>query len=144
MDMVSFIVEGKPVAKARARAFRMGNKIGHYTPEKTVTYESFVRLCAAREMVGREPFDGALALTIVIFLEIPKSWSKKKREDALIGKLYPTSKPDIDNIIKSLKDGMNGIVYRDDSQVVDIRAKKRYAENPLVKIDAIDAKMFCG
>lgn len=56
---------------------------------------------------------------------IPKSWPRAKKAEALAGKL-PPGKPDIDNILKVVLDGLNGIAYEDDKQVVLTQCKKFY------------------
>ena len=48
--------------------------------------------------------------------------------------LSVTSKPDTDNIAKSILDSLNGIAYKDDKQVVDLRVRKQYAEVPSVSV----------
>ena len=68
--------------------------------------------------------DGVVRLRVVFDMPIPKSWSKKRKNEA--AGCYHTSKPDLDNLQKALLDAMNGIVFEDDSQVADIRAVKRY------------------
>ena len=37
-----------------------------------------------------------------------------------------TKKPDLDNLVKSVLDGLNGIAYVDDNQIIDIEARKEY------------------
>lgn len=97
-----------------------------YTPAKTVTYEKKVADAAKTAMAGQTPLDGAVHLTVRIFKEIPKSWSMKKQRAAALGEIFPTSKPDCSNIIKAIEDGSNGILWRDDSQIVDTVSSKRY------------------
>lgn len=41
---------------------------------------------------------------------------------------YETSTPDLDNIIKPIQDALIGLIYQDDSQVTDVRARKRSIE----------------
>lgn len=52
----------------------------------------------------------------------------------LNNEIYPTTKPDTDNIAKSILDSLNKIAYLDDKQVVDLRVRKRYAEVPSVSV----------
>ena len=52
----------------------------------------------------------------------------------LDNKIYPTVKPDTDNIAKSILDALNGIAYKDDKQVVTLSVKKRYDEVPRVSV----------
>jgi len=85
-------------------------------------------------MGSSEPLDSPVTVAIYIRVGIPASFSKQKRKDALEGILKPTKKPDADNILKCFLDGMNGIVYLDDKQVVNIHLTKVYAEIPAVEI----------
>lgn len=127
---IEFTIQTEPVAKARARAGAGGR---FYTPKKTSDYEAIVALQAKIAMEGRAPIDSACCLSLVFHIPIPKSWSQKKQYSALLGTVLPTSKPDLDNLIKAVKDGLNGIVWADDSQVVRVVAEKKYGDNPKVK-----------
>lgn len=135
---VSFHVPGAVVGKGRARIGKVGAHARMFTPEKTVNYESFVAFnaqvamqqCADGDLKKRDLFDGPLQANLLIGVQIPASFSKKKRAQALAGEIYPTTKPDIDNCIKSVFDAMNGVVYADDKQIVTTVCKKRYREAP--------------
>jgi Holliday junction resolvase RusA-like endonuclease len=108
-----------------------------YTPPKTAEYELLVAKCGGFAMQAQcyaDPFKGNIGIEILVILPVPNSWSKKKRAEALIGDIKPVSKPDLDNIIKSIGDGLNGIVWEDDSQICVISARKQYGEEPLVNI----------
>lgn len=139
---VEFSVPGQPVAKGRARSvpvMRNGKPVmnangrpvvTHHTPEKTANYENLVKLAAQRAMAGQPPMDGPVELWLDINLQIPSSWSKKRQQMAAAGQIAPTGKPDIDNVQKCVKDGMNGVVWRDDALVVEVRVSKRYSTAP--------------
>lgn len=126
--IINFTVPGEPVAKARARSFVRNGHVAHYTPEKTARYENLVRLAAQQAMAGRSPIEGPVRLTVVAILGIPVSWSLKKQRAAAVGEVLPTKKPDLDNILKAIKDGMNGVTWRDDAQVVQVVASKAYGQ----------------
>ena len=117
-DAICFTVYGQPVAKARARAFLRNGHISHYTPDKTVCYENLVALTAADTMQGLAPLQNPIKLTISAFLTIPKSWRAKKQAAAAAGLFTTTKRPDLDNIVKAIKDGLNGVAWHDDAQVV--------------------------
>ena len=132
MSEFAFIVEGNPVAKARARV----TKAGTYTPEKTKSYEKQIALIAKME-ASRQGFnitESAVEMIVIAHFSPPKSWTKKKRSDAISGLIKKTTKPDLDNIVKSIKDALNGIVYIDDNQVTDIIARKRYGDEPCIQV----------
>lgn len=76
-----------------------------------------------------------LSVSITAFYEVPKSYSKKKKQEMLDGQLYPTKKPDIDNIAKCVLDALNKLAYRDDTQVVKLHMEKHYAEIPRVEVE---------
>ena len=129
------VVEGEVVPKGRARITRSGIA---YTPKKTRDYENKLAFFAQQAMKDTPLFEGPLVVHVEVTIPIPESWSKKKREKALAGEIRPISRPDLDNYIKIL-DGINGIVWRDDSQIVELTARKIYGEKPglMVIIDTI-------
>lgn len=137
MGPVKFTVPGQPKGKARARTVRRGGgKSFSYTPEGTVLYENLIKTCYLQD-AGHVLFnDGQpLAVSITAFYEVPKSYSKKKKQEMLDGQLYPTKKPDIDNIAKCVLDALNKLAYRDDTQVVRLHTEKRYAKIPRVEVE---------
>ncbi|WP_454691147.1 RusA family crossover junction endodeoxyribonuclease [Achromobacter aloeverae] len=135
-----FTIPGHPKGKGRAKSSsRIGvdKKTGkprvftrHYTPKETATYENLVRLAAERALAGRAPFRGAIKLDVEAGFAVPASWSESRRQRALAGEIYPTVKPDRDNIEKSVSDGLNGLVFVDDCYIVDGSFRKRYAASP--------------
>lgn len=133
-DAICFTVYGQPVAKARARAFLRNGHISHYTPDKTVCYENLVALAASEAMQKIPPLQSPIKLTLSAFLAIPKSWRAKKQVAAATGQLPHITRPDLDNIVKAVKDGLNGVAWQDDAQVVVCNAKKHYGVQPRVDI----------
>ncbi|MBY4733971.1 RusA family crossover junction endodeoxyribonuclease [Cupriavidus pauculus] len=131
---VVFAIPGQPVAKGRPKFARQGAFVRTYTPEKTATYENLVKLVATQAMSGRPPIEGPVELWLDINLQIPASWSKKRQRDAAAGLVAATKKPDADNVLKAVKDGMNGIVWLDDAQAVEYRISKRYSTLPCVQV----------
>jgi len=118
---VIYSVEGDPVGKQRPR-FSRGRT---YTPKKTVDYERLIAAKALSAMAPTLPVETPVAVYIWINHAIPASYSKKRKEACLNGLEFP-KKPDIDNVAKLYLDAMNGIVYKDDVQVVKLRVSKRY------------------
>ena len=116
------VVEGKIKGKARPRVFN-----GHaMTPKDTVNYENWVRLCY-QQQDGRH-LQGAIKATIVVNYKIPKSYTKKRVQAIREGREYPCKKPDIDNIAKIILDSLNKIAYDDDSQIIELKVVKKWAE----------------
>jgi len=127
MSAIRFVVPGAPVGKGRPRFAKRGNFVQAYTPEKTASYENLVKLSAQEAMQGAELFEGAVSVDIVLYVTPPESWSLKKKRAALNGEVMPTSKPDIDNVVKGIFDACNEIVWKDDKQACDVRVIKRYS-----------------
>lgn len=123
-----FTVYGEPQGKARARTVRSGGKVHSFTPQKTADYEELVRRAwlASGETgyFNKTP----IAVKILAYFQIPKSVSKKKREEMLDDFVRPTKKPDADNIAKIICDGLNGIAYGNDAQVVDLEVTKYWTD----------------
>jgi Holliday junction resolvase RusA-like endonuclease len=132
--MITFLVYGEPQGKQRPRFVRRGNHVSTYTPEKTKTYEDEIRYMARAAMGASPPLETPVTVAIYIRMEIPKSFSKQKRKDALEGVIKPMKKPDIDNCAKCFLDAMNGHVYLDDKQVVNLHVTKVWSEIGAVEV----------
>lgn len=128
---ITITLAGVPVAKGRPRIVVVRGKPHAYTPEATRTYEEALRLKAHLEMKDRPKFEGPVAVEMLAQIQVPASWSLKKQRQARLGEIQPTSKPDADNFLKTL-DAFNGVVWLDDSQIVDARVRKKYGEPCLV------------
>lgn len=113
-------IPGKFKAKQRPR-FANGHT---YTPQGTVNYENWVKVCYQQQ--SKEKHEGPLKVTIIANYPYLKSWNKKMLQEVSIGNIYPTKKPDADNVAKSILDALNGIAYDDDAQIVDLFIQKRY------------------
>jgi len=130
--MTSIVIElaGEPKGKGRLRHTRTGRA---YTPASTRSYQTALAWAAQVAMRGRRPLEGPLQLLVRACLPIPTSWSKKRQRLAAANEVKPTVRPDFDNITKMV-DGLNGIIWRDDSQVVDARIVKLYSERPRLEL----------
>ena len=133
---MQIFIPGKPQGKGRPRYWK-----GHaVTPESTRTYEQMIAMLWKCERYGVS--DKPIAVEITAFYLVPKSWSKKKQAAVYAGEIKPTVKPDIDNIIKIVLDGLNGVAYKDDAQVIEVKARKTYVfreqdEGVLVYVEEI-------
>lgn len=134
INAVSFIVPGEPQGKGRAKIVKIGGFSRMATPAKTVAYEGLVAHAAQQAMAGAAPFDGPCRMEVDVLCTVPASWSRKKQEAALLGHLRPAKKPDSDNVIKAVCDGINGVVWKDDVQAVEGSWRKVYAETPGVRV----------
>lgn len=136
MSGICFKVPGKPQGKARARTgYNPRTKqVMSHTPDNTVLYENFIKTCYMQ--TTDKIFDNSepLSICIVACFEPVKSTSKKQRELMMWNKIRPTKKPDIDNIIKAVLDALNGVAYKDDTQVVQVMATKKYGDKAFVEV----------
>ncbi|MDR8105562.1 RusA family crossover junction endodeoxyribonuclease [Burkholderia cenocepacia] len=138
---VEFVVPGAPIAKGRPKFARRGAHVTTYTPEKTERYENLVKMAARAAMRSAAPYAGPIRLIVHIGLPIPSSWSAKKQEAAAAGAIGATKKPDWSNVVKSIEDGLNGIVYVDDAQIIDGWVSKRYSCSPGVRVEVIELNL---
>lgn len=131
----TFSVPGIVRGKQRARS---GNG-RHYTPKQTVNAEAWIKQCAVTAH-GNLLLQGPLKVEIHAISTPAPSWSKTKTNNALCGIIRPTGKPDTDNIAKIACDSLNGIWWKDDSQVVTLIVHKFYGPEPelRVSVEAVD------
>ncbi len=134
---VSFVVPGEAVGKGRPRVSTIGGHARMFTPQKTANYETLIAMAAQQAMAGRELIGGPVLIEMKIMVSVAASWSKKKTAEALAGDVMPTKKPDADNVLKAICDGINGIVFKDDVQVVNVSLSKRFSETPGVSVRVV-------
>ena len=101
------------------------------TPTETKRYESLVSMFATQARGKGESITSPVSLRMAFYFGIPPSRAKKLKEgDAHF------QRPDIDNCIKSILDGMNrGIIFRDDSLVTKIEAAKYWSKTPRAEVE---------
>lgn len=137
---VEFFVPGQPVGKGRPRATVRAGRARLYTPAKTEKYEARVALFAQQAMAGRPVMAGPVALSVTALFPIPTSWPKKRQAAARAGTEQHTKRPDADNCAKAILDGLNGVVWKDDSQVVTLSIEKRYSDRPGVLVTVMEVR----
>ena len=126
------VVSGYAQPKQRAR---VNTKTGvAYTPSATKSYEKRVGDTWTAKY-GITLLEGPLRMVVHIGKKVPKSDSGKLREKKLRGEIKPTIKPDCSNIVKSIEDGLNGIAYLDDSQIVQLLVRKDYDEEDFAIVE---------
>lgn len=128
MIALRIFVPGPPVPQPRQRHALRGKHVVNYTPAKHPVneYKARVRGAAAEAMAkhGVGMIQGPVYLWISFVMPRPASmmWKTKPMPAE-----HHTKKPDLDNLLKSVKDAMTGVVWRDDSQVAMVEASKRIA-----------------
>lgn len=137
MEYHEFVVFGEPQGKGRPRFTKVGTT---YTPKKTADYEQLVKAAYRKHCKAcRFDDDAMIKIEIFAYYGIPKSASAKKRAEMLTRKKRPIKKPDMDNVLKIIADSLNGLAYKDDTQIVEAVVHKYYGDVPsvLVRISSI-------
>jgi Holliday junction resolvase RusA-like endonuclease len=131
--MISLTIPGPPVGKQRAHVCKSGHA---FTPVKTVNYEALVKQTFAVKYPDFVPMPGPVRMILSIYLMESKETQRKLKKGV---KLYPTIKPDISNILKSIEDALNGLAYVDDKQIISVYAEKKYSLRPCVEVIVAEA-----
>lgn len=133
MEEVTFFVPGEPRGKGRPRFNRSTGRA--YTDSETRAYEDKI---AAIYMLkyGTEHFAAKdfLHMQVLATFPIPKNTKKSDRINMILGEIFPSRKPDIDNILKVVMDALNGVAYKDDSRVSALLGQKCYGYEPGLQI----------
>ena len=132
--MIDFTIPGPPRGKGRPRAFKRGNHIAMYTDNKTAAYENLVALACKESMKGGPMLDGPVTVMVFAHFPVAKSASKTAQKAMLEGRIFPTKKPDLDNVGKAVLDGLNGVAFVDDAQVCHLTMNKIYSDAPKVRV----------
>ena len=137
--LVSILLPGDPRGKGRPRFRIVRPKVGApfasvYTDAETLAYEQGLAQVGAAAWSNRPPLDEALTCFVEAFMPIPASWSRRKQAQAVAGEIFPTGKPDGDNIAKCVGDALNKILWVDDSQIIMWQVLKLYSDFPRLRV----------
>lgn len=128
-----FEVPGEPRGKGRPRFTRDGHA---YTDSETRAYEKKIMAFYRQQLRDFQWSDGAfVSVEVTAVYPIPKSATKASLAAIQAGRILPKRKPDIDNVLKVVLDSLNGIAYKDDSQVVMVTGRKIYGHEPKLIIE---------
>lgn len=126
-ETIKIIIPGKPIFKKRPRFARRGKFVTVYSDQET---DEGKALWEIRQQRPEKLIDNHISVALWFGMPIPKSTSKKRSLLMSQGKIHHTKKPDIDNLIKFYLDVMNGEIYEDDKQIIDLYAAKGYSSSP--------------
>jgi len=126
MNAVEFTVYGTPQPKGSARAFVLRNKVTGATRAIVTSANPKLKTWAetVRNVAQQQPrwySTEAVVVTLWFGLQRPASVSAKKRP-------FPVVTPDLDKLVRAAMDTLTGVFFKDDAQVVSIRARKHYVE----------------
>lgn len=134
--MVKLVFDIEPQSQLRPRA-AYNTRSGHivvYDPKPTHEYKQRLRQLAQSQYTD-EALTDALKVDVSFFRPVQKSLSAIERARRISGEHRPVIKADIDNYIKAAFDSLNGVVWKDDKQIVDLIAHKYYSDNPRIEIE---------
>jgi len=116
----TIFVEPVPKARPRFGVTKSGKRYA-YTPHKTAHAESLIRESVVK--LGKS-FDAKVPLKaeMTFYMQRPKSLPKKAK--------FPITRPDWDNLGKTVSDALEKFIYPRDSQLTDVRIRKRYTTLP--------------
>ncbi len=127
MKEITITIPGPPIAKKRPRFARRGKFVQTYNDQQT---EEGKWLLFARQHITKR-FTGPVWINCEFVIQRPKShYGTGKNSSALKTSAPPhcVTKPDVDNLVKFVKDCLNGEAWNDDSQVVGLIASKFYGD----------------
>ena len=141
-------VLGEPMGKQRPRATSFGGHTRIYTPSKTLSYEARFAHEFKEKYPEAKPLTGPIAVEVMAWFGLKKADYNSKGQPnkhglaKLGGEELPTKKPDLDNVLKAVLDGLNGIAFVDDSQVVNVCMAKHYDLTPRVAVTVRACRCF--
>ncbi|ENJ41658.1 RusA family crossover junction endodeoxyribonuclease [Staphylococcus aureus] len=121
-----------PMGSPRPRFSNTGRYVQTYMPTNYTEHKKYLQ-----EQMPKLNLENALKIELEFYFPPLKSWSKKKKSEA-IGQ-FKVTKPDIDNLIKTVLDACNDHVWKDDNQITEITSSKRYGIEPkiIIRIEEI-------
>jgi Holliday junction resolvase RusA-like endonuclease len=125
--MLKMTIDIAPVPASRARVTRFST----YFPKKYTKFRNDLAVILSDK--GYEKLEGLLYAQLDFYMQIPKSWSKKKKL-AKEGR-YADNNVDVDNLVKAVLDGCEGVFYENDNQIAMIRARKFYSINGRIQFE---------
>ena len=137
---IKLVIEGTPVGKGRPRVASRGSFAHAYTPKKTKNYEKLIQNNYLSNYTYEDMLKGPIKAKLMEYFPIPESLSKKKKEELSNNFEKHTKKPDIDNVIKTVFDALNNVAFEDDSNIVELTAKKLYSNNPRIELTLSEVK----
>lgn len=136
---IVFTVFGNPTAQKRHRSVRMGGFLRQFDPSGADKAD-FLSMCLKNKPVA--PIVSGINLTLKFYFQRPKSHFRSGKQSHLLKPEIPnfhTSRPDVDNLTKFVMDALNGIYWKDDSQIHSITVEKKYSDIPRTEIEIVES-----
>lgn len=88
----------RPLPKERARAFKQRGRMRTFTPQRTKEYELLIEQATSLQHPFEQPLEGDLIANVNFYFE-----------NRIHG--------DLDNCLKAILDGMQGVAFKNDKQI---------------------------
>lgn len=131
--LVQITIPGAPKVKGRPRFARIGGFIRAYTPQETHKAEAFIAKCFKEQAPKKTPEYDWLEVFCTFHIPLPEAYSHKKKQS--MEGTPCIKRPDIDNYLKLVLDGLNGVAWADDNAIACIRAEKKYSAYPRTDVN---------
>lgn len=132
-NVIEFTIDGDIQPQERPRFRVNGKRVFTYDPPKSKKFKEKVAKIA-KQYAPEQLIESEIVLTVTVYIRIPKSYNKKKRQEIIDNDMIHIKKPDTDNLVKGIKDGITGVIWKDDSQIYDVHIKKFYSDEPRAEI----------
>lgn len=133
-EQINLTIPLEPVPKGRPVFATHSNYVSAHTPPKTKRFEQDVALFYIQSNSPKFEKGAPLSVTIEFGMAIPKSTTKKRKNEMLQGLIQHTVKPDLDNLTKAILDALNDLAWHDDAQIVELNVNKVYTDNPYIQL----------
>ena len=137
LDPKQFVIKLEPMAQSRPRFARCRRGVVAYEKKEMKIWRAECSRLIKEAFEEEKLIEGPLKIDAAFYIRPTKYISSKKklREKLEAEEIFCGKKPDIDNYLKALLDSMTGIVFKDDGQVVECRARKLYSLKPKVEFE---------
>jgi len=132
-NIIQFSIDGDVQPQERPRFSNRGGFVKTYDPPKSRKYKEYVAE-VAKEFAPEQLIDSKITLSIDVYIKIPKSYTKKQRQEIIDNENAHLKKPDTDNLAKGIKDGLTGVIWQDDSLINELHVRKFYSDEPRAEI----------
>lgn len=139
MSHVSFTAYGvaQPAGSKTVGHTKDGRHFVRDSAKNSAGWKRTVAQVAGAEMSGRPLLIGPLALRVRFYMPRPKGHYGKKglRPSA---PPFPVVAPDATKLLRACEDALQGIVYRNDAQIVEQFVKKVYGEPARMEVSVFE------